>query len=64
MVVQSSITRAEARLNDRLRESEARLQAAINLVGLSMYTWDPATGALGWDAAESDVGPAAGRARR
>lgn len=37
--------RAEA----KLRDSEARLQAAIDLVGLSPYTWDPATGALEWD---------------
>jgi len=34
----------------RLRRSEARLQAAIELVGLSPYSWDPATGALEWDA--------------
>ncbi|MEA1835120.1 response regulator [Methylobacterium durans] len=34
----------------RLRRSEARLQAAIDLVGLSPYSWDPATGALEWDA--------------
>ncbi|MFC0373477.1 ATP-binding protein, partial [Methylobacterium isbiliense] len=34
----------------RLRRSEARLHAAIDLVGLSPYTWDPATGALEWDA--------------
>ncbi|MPR10739.1 PAS domain-containing protein [Microvirga tunisiensis] len=33
-----------------LHASETRLQAAIDLVGLSPYTWDPATGALGWDA--------------
>ena len=33
-----------------LRQSEARLQAAIDLVDLSPYTWDPATGALDWDA--------------
>ena len=30
-------------------ESEARLQAAVDLVGLSPYSWDPATGALEWD---------------
>jgi PAS domain S-box-containing protein len=41
---------AQARLNERLRKSEARLQAAVDLVGLSPYTWDPATGALEWDA--------------
>ena len=32
-----------------LRQSEARLQAAINLVDVSPFTWDPATGALDWD---------------
>lgn len=31
-----------------LRETEARLRAAINLVGLSPYTWNPITGALTW----------------
>jgi PAS domain S-box-containing protein len=30
----------------RLRESEARLQAAVDLVGLSLYSWNPQTGAL------------------
>jgi PAS domain S-box-containing protein len=34
----------------RLRESAARLQAAVNLVGLSLYTWYPLTGAVCWDA--------------
>ena len=34
----------------RLRASEARLQSAIDLVGLSPYAWDPRTGALDWDA--------------
>ncbi|MET0744843.1 MAG: PAS domain-containing protein [Microvirga sp.] len=33
-----------------LNESRAGLQAAINLAALSPYTWDPATGALQWDA--------------
>nr|WP_246529570.1 PAS domain-containing protein [Microvirga zambiensis] len=33
-----------------MRESQARLQAAIDLVGLSPYTWNPVTGALDWDA--------------
>ena len=33
-----------------LHEIDARLQAAIALVGLSPYTWDPVTGALDWDA--------------
>ncbi|EIM25324.1 PAS domain S-box protein [Microvirga lotononidis] len=40
----------EKRTEQALRESQARLQAAIDLVGLSPYTWDPATGALDWDA--------------
>ena len=39
------------RVSERhLRESEARLQAAIDLVGLTPYSWDPVTGALQWDA--------------
>lgn len=36
---------------DRLRESEARLQAAVELVGLGLYSWDPATDAVHWDPA-------------
>ena len=35
---------------ERFRKSEARLQAAVDLVGLSLYSWDPLTGALQWDA--------------
>jgi PAS domain S-box-containing protein len=33
----------------RLRESEARLQAAMDLVGLGCYSWNPQTNALQWD---------------
>jgi PAS domain S-box-containing protein len=33
-----------------LRESEARLQAAVSLVGLGLYAWDPRTDVLNWDA--------------
>lgn len=33
----------------RLRESEARLQSAISLVGLGCYSWNPQTNALEWD---------------
>jgi PAS domain S-box-containing protein len=33
-----------------LRQSEARLQAAVDLVGLGLYAWDPQTNALTWDA--------------
>lgn len=32
-----------------LRESEARLSAAVDLVGLSPYTWDPVADELHWD---------------
>lgn len=32
-----------------LRESEARLRAATELVGLGVYAWDPVTEALDWD---------------
>jgi PAS domain S-box-containing protein len=34
---------------ERLRESEARLQAAAALVGIGLYSWDPETNALQWD---------------
>jgi PAS domain S-box-containing protein len=33
----------------RLRESEARLQAAVDLLKLGRYAWDPQTNALQWD---------------
>jgi PAS domain S-box-containing protein len=34
----------------RLRESEARLHAAVDLVGLGCYSWDPQSNSLDWDA--------------
>lgn len=34
---------------EALRKSEARLRAATELVGVGIYSWDPATGALEWD---------------
>ncbi len=34
---------------EALRESEARLRAATELVGLGIYSWDPVTDALRWD---------------
>jgi PAS domain S-box-containing protein len=34
---------------EALRESEARLRAATELVGLGIYAWNPATGALQWN---------------
>ena len=35
---------------EALKTSEARLRAATELVGLGIYSWDPVTGALEWDA--------------
>jgi PAS domain S-box-containing protein len=37
------------RAAQRLRESEARLKAAINLVKLGLYAWNPKTDELEWD---------------
>lgn len=34
---------------DRLLESEARLQSAVDLLGLGLYSWDPITNDLTWD---------------
>lgn len=34
---------------DRLREHEARLTAAVDLLQLGLYSWDPNTNALKWD---------------
>ncbi len=34
----------------RLRETQARLQAAAGLIGLCSYSWDPQTNAIEWDA--------------
>jgi PAS domain S-box-containing protein len=39
----------EKRSEQRLRESEARLQAAVGLVNLGGYAWDPQTKELQWD---------------
>lgn len=36
-------------VENRLRESRARLKAASDLVGLSSYQWDPRSGILQWD---------------
>jgi PAS domain S-box-containing protein len=38
------------RTEDALHQSEARLQAAVDLIGLSPYDWNPASGALNWNA--------------
>ena len=40
---------AEKRAEHRLRESEARLQAAVDLVKLGRYSWNPQTNELQWD---------------
>ncbi|MGZ5875197.1 MAG: PAS domain S-box protein, partial [Bradyrhizobium sp.] len=39
----------EKRAEVRLRESEARLQAAVDLVKLGRYAWNPQTNELQWD---------------
>ncbi len=44
-----ALSRLRREATDRVRASEARLQAAVDLVGLSPYAWDPATGMLEWD---------------
>jgi PAS domain S-box-containing protein len=35
---------------ERLRASEARLKTAIDLVRMGLYSWEPESGALDWDA--------------
>ena len=40
----------EKRAAEKIVRSEARLQAAADLVGLSPYAWNPSTGVLQWDA--------------
>ena len=40
---------AEKRTEQRLRESETRLQAAVDLVKLGCYTWNPQTNEVQWD---------------
>ncbi|MDO9711905.1 response regulator [Paracraurococcus lichenis] len=44
-----ALTRLRQETNERLRRSDARLQAAVDLVGLSPYRWDPAADTLEWD---------------
>jgi PAS domain S-box-containing protein len=39
----------EKHAEQRLRESEARLQAAVDLVKLGRYAWNPQTNELQWD---------------
>ena len=39
----------EKRAERRLRESEARLQAAVDLLKLGRYAWNPRTNELQWD---------------
>jgi PAS domain S-box-containing protein len=39
----------QKRYEQRLRESEARLQAAVELVELGRYAWNPQTNELQWD---------------
>jgi PAS domain S-box-containing protein len=44
-----ALARLPREASERVRRSEARLQAAVELLGLSTYTWDPVTQALSWD---------------
>lgn len=46
---QLALARLRREAAERVQRSEARLKAAVDLVGLSAYSWDPATGALEWD---------------
>src|SRR5258705_4871514 len=41
--------RSHLSMSRRLRESEARLQAAVGLVKLGRYAWNPQTNELQWD---------------
>jgi PAS domain S-box-containing protein len=36
-------------IEEALKKSETRLQAAAELAGLGIYSWDPVSGALNWD---------------
>ena len=45
-----ALARLRREAAERVRRSEARLQVAVDLVGLVPYGWDPATGALECDA--------------
>jgi PAS domain S-box-containing protein len=38
------------RIVEALRQSQGRLQAAVDLLGLGLYAWNPQTNALNWDA--------------
>jgi PAS domain S-box-containing protein len=42
--------RTNRSVEEALRQSEKRLQAAVDLLGLGLYAWDPQTNALEWDA--------------
>jgi PAS domain S-box-containing protein len=37
------------RMEEALQRSEARLQSAVDLLGLGLYAWDPQTNAFEWD---------------
>jgi PAS domain S-box-containing protein len=47
--------RTNRSVEESLRHSEKRLQAAVDLLGLGLYTWDPQTNALEWDARISAI---------
>ncbi len=44
-----ALARLRGEATERVERSEARLQAAVSLVGLSLYSWNPVSGVLTWD---------------
>ena len=44
-----ALARLRREATKRVERSEARLQTAVTLVGLSLYSWNPLSGALTWD---------------
>jgi PAS domain S-box-containing protein len=46
---QQALARQRREAAERVRRSESRLKAAVDLVGVVPYTWDPVTNAVEWD---------------
>ena len=44
-----ALARLRQEANNRIRRSDARLQAAVDLVGLGCYSWNPLAETLEWD---------------
>ncbi|WP_374471033.1 PAS domain S-box protein [Phenylobacterium sp.] len=49
VVGMSRDTSTRRAIEEALRQSEARLRAATELVGVGIYSWDPQSGAFDWD---------------